>query len=222
MLEQAPQSTSCISPRERRGSQGHRAGEAWKMAPRVVRVAGNPSAACTRVSTRPNIVFWTERNHEQGFKDIKLLTSDSQTQVYIRCCCGLNRVQFYFIVNEAPRTPSDWLRGSVLSLLLLSYTHVIHTSISDHMHQVVAGSGGNTIELALLSTWINDEYIKVSVALKHSTKALNTTSNSVKILPRTPHIPKLLPPTNCCCTQDPKAIDIGWSNPHITTKCKLT
>ena len=38
------------------------------------------------------------------------------------------------------------------------------------MHQVVAGSGGNTIDLALLSTGINEEYIKVSVPLKHSTK----------------------------------------------------
>ena len=61
------------------------------------------------------------------------------------------------------------------------------------MHQVVAGSDGNTIDLALLSTGINEEYIKVSVPLEHSTKALNTTSNSWKILPRTPHIPKLLP-----------------------------
>ena len=43
------------------------------------------------------------------------------------------------------------------------------------MHQVVAGSGGNTIDLALLSTGMNKEYIKVSVPLKHSAKALNTT-----------------------------------------------
>ena len=64
------------------------------------------------------------------------------------------------------------------------------------MHQAVAGSGGNNIDLALLSAGINQEYIKVSVPLKHSIKALNTTPNSLKILPRTPHIPKLLPPTN--------------------------
>ena len=80
-------------------------------------------------------------------------------------------------------------------MLLLSYTHIIHIYISDHMHQVVAGSGGNTIDQALLSTGINEEYIEVSVPLKHSTKALNTTSNW-KILSRTPHIPKSLPPTN--------------------------
>ena len=64
------------------------------------------------------------------------------------------------------------------------------------MHQVVAGSGGNTIDLTLLSTGINEEYIKVSVSLKHSTKALNTTSNSCKTLPRTPYIQNLLSPTN--------------------------
>ena len=72
----------------------------------------------------------------------------------------------------------------------------MHTYISDHMHQVVAGSGGNTIDLALLFTGVNEEYINVSVPLKHSTKALNTASNSWKILPRTPHILKLLPPIN--------------------------
>ena len=78
-------------------------------------------------------------------------------------------------------------------LLHISYcTHYI----SDHMHQVVAGSGENAIDLALLCTGINEEYIKVSVPLNHSTKALNSTSNSGKILPCTPHIPKLLPPIN--------------------------
>ena len=60
------------------------------------------------------------------------------------------------------------------------------------MHQVVAGSGGNTIDLALFSMGINEEYIKVSVPRKHSTKALNTNSNSWKILPRTPHITKIV------------------------------
>ena len=54
------------------------------------------------------------------------------------------------------------------------------------MHQVVAGSGWNTIDLALLSSGINEKYIKVSVPLEHSSiKALNTTSDSWKILPRT-------------------------------------
>ena len=182
-----------------RETQGHRAGKAWKMAPSTARVAGIASAACTRVSTRPNI-FLGRVEPWVGFKDIQLLISDSQTQVYTRCCCGKkNRVQFNFSVRHAPRTPSDRLGGSALGLLLLSYTHVIHTYISDHMHQVVAASGGNTIDLALFSTGINEEYIKVSVPLKHSTKALNTTSNSWKILSyhvRTPHIPKLLPPTN--------------------------
>ena len=64
------------------------------------------------------------------------------------------------------------------------------------INQVVAGPGGNTIDLALLSTGVNEEYIKVSVPFKLSTKALSTTSNSWKILPHTRHIPKMLPPTN--------------------------
>ena len=39
----------------------------------------------------------------------------------------------------------------------------------------MADSGGNAINLAssMLSTGVNEEYIKVSVSLKHSTKALN-------------------------------------------------
>ena len=48
------QGTACISPRGRRGSQGHRTGKSWKMAPSAARVAGIASAACTRVSTRPS------------------------------------------------------------------------------------------------------------------------------------------------------------------------
>ena len=57
VLERALQGTACISLRGRRGSQGHRAGKAWKMAPTAARVTGIASAGCTRVSTRPNIVF---------------------------------------------------------------------------------------------------------------------------------------------------------------------
>ena len=60
MLERA-QGTACISLRGRRGSQEHRAGKAWKMAPSVARVAGIASAACMRVSTRPGILFRAER-----------------------------------------------------------------------------------------------------------------------------------------------------------------
>ena len=127
------------------------------------------------------------------FKDIQLLISDRQTQVYTRCCCAQNRVQFYSSVRLALRTPSDWLGGSVLGLLLLSYTHIMHTYISDPMHQVVAGSEGNTIDLASLSMGINEEYIKVLVPLKHSTKALNTTTvppttHGKSYHVRTPHI----------------------------------
>ena len=57
------------------------------------------------------------------------------------------------------------------------------------MHQVVAGSRGNTIDLALPSTGVNEEYVKVSAPLEPSTKALNTTSGLWKVLPHTPHIP---------------------------------
>ena len=57
VLERASQGTACISPRGRRGSQGHRAGKVLKMTPSAARVAGIASAACTRVSTRPSI-FW--------------------------------------------------------------------------------------------------------------------------------------------------------------------
>ena len=63
VLELAPQGTACISPRGRRSSQGRRAGEAWKMAPSAARVAGIASAACTRVSTRPDLFFGAEWNH---------------------------------------------------------------------------------------------------------------------------------------------------------------
>ena len=89
------------------------------------------------------------------------------------------------------------------------------------MHQALAGSGGNTIDLALLPTGINEEYIKVSFPLKHSTKELNTTSNPWKILPRTPHIHTEFVAANQLITvQHPRATDIGWSTLSITTKCK--
>ena len=47
-----------------------------------------------------------------------------------------------------------------MAILTSLYTHIIHTYISDVMHQIVAGSGWNNIDLALLSTGINDEYTK--------------------------------------------------------------
>ena len=169
------------------------------MVPSAARVAGIASAVCTRVSTRPNF-FLGRVEPWVGFKDIYLLLSDSQTQVNTRCCCGQNRVQFYFSARHAPRTPSDWLGGSVLGLLLLSYTHIIHTYISDRMHQVVAGPGGNTIiDIALLTFYgyKRYDYIRQGFGSPQTQyQALNTTSNPWKILPRTPHIPKLLPPTN--------------------------
>ena len=86
----------------------------------------------------------------------------------------------------------------------------MHTYISDHMHQVVAGSGGNTLDLALLFTGINEKYIKVSAALKHSPKDLNTTSNSWKILPRTSHIhTEIVAANHVIIVQHPRSTDIG-------------
>ena len=76
------------------------------------------------------------------------------------------------------------------------------------MHHVVAGSGGNTLDLALLATGRNEEYMEVSVSLKHGTKALSTTSNSWKTLPRTQHIPKLLTGNQLIIVQHPRAIAI--------------
>ena len=57
VLDRAPQGTPCTSPRGIRGSQEHKARKARKMAPSAARVAGIASAACTRVSTRPSILW---------------------------------------------------------------------------------------------------------------------------------------------------------------------
>ena len=72
VLERAPQGTACISPRGRRGSQGHRAGKVWKMAPSAARVAGFASAACTRVSLldQAKHFFGGGVKPWVGFKDI--------------------------------------------------------------------------------------------------------------------------------------------------------
>ena len=98
-------------------------------------------------------------------------------------------------VHHPPRTPSDWPGRWDLCMFLLSHKHSIHTSIYEHIRQIVAGSGGNTIDLALLCTRINEKYIEFSVPLKISTDELSDPFNSSKILPRTPHKPKILPPT---------------------------
>ena len=96
----------------------------------------------------------------------------------------------------------------------------MHTYISEHMHQVVAGSGGNTMDLALLSTRINEEYIEVSVPLKHSTKALNTTSTTHgKSYRHTTHT-EIVAANQLIIVQHPRATGIGWSTLSITTKCK--
>ena len=76
------------------------------------------------------------------------------------------------------------------------------------MHLLVAGSGGNTIDLALFSAGINEENIKVSVPLKYSTKQ------------RVEHYLQLMENPTSYATQHPRATDIGWSTLSITTKCK--
>ena len=88
------------------------------------------------------------------------------------------------------------------------------------MHQVVADSGANTMDIALLSTGIIEEDIKVLVPLKHSTKALNTTSNLWKILPRTPKHTKIVAANQLICVQHPRATVFGWSTLSIPVKCK--
>ena len=110
------------------------------------------------------------------------------------------------------------MAGWVGSWSVAIIVHTYHTHLSDHMHQAVANSGGNTIDLALPSTGINGEYIKVSVLLKRNTNALSTTSNSWKTLPRTPHIPKQLPPTNYMLynIQERRALD-GQPYPSPTS-----
>ena len=128
VLERAPQGMACISPRGRRGSQGHRAGKALQMAPSA-RGWQASRAQHARESRPGQIRFLSRAEPWIEFKDIYLLDSNSQTQVYTRHCCGQNRIQFYFSGCRAPRTPSDWLGRSVLGLLLLSYTHIIHTYI---------------------------------------------------------------------------------------------
>ena len=75
VLERAPQGTACISPRGRRGSQGHGAGKAWKMAPSAARAAGIASAACTIASMHASLdqaklYFLGRVEPWVGFKDI--------------------------------------------------------------------------------------------------------------------------------------------------------
>ena len=67
--EQAPQRTASISPRWRRGSQVHRAGEALQMVPSAARTACIARAACTSLdhsnkeTFRNRVVPWV------GFED---------------------------------------------------------------------------------------------------------------------------------------------------------
>ena len=86
------------------------------------------------------------------------------------------------------------------------------------MHHVVAGSGGNTIDLAPHSTGIREEYIKVSVPLKHSTKHsvehyLQLMENATTYATHT----EIVAANQLIIVQHPRATDIGWSTLSITT-----
>ena len=122
VLERAPQGTACISPRERRGSQGHRAGKTWKMAPSASRVAGIASAACTRVSTRPIYIFWPSgtMGRVQGYNSLLAIA-----KLRYKHGAAVAKVGCSYISAFATR-PGRHLIGLVDRFLVCSYyrTHV--------------------------------------------------------------------------------------------------
>ena len=79
------------------------------------------------------------------------------------------------------------------------------------MHQVVAGSGGNTIDLALLSARIHEEHTKVSVPLKHSTK--QSVEHYLRLMENpttyTTHT-EIVAADQIIIVQHPRATDIDW------------
>ena len=88
------------------------------------------------------------------------------------------------------------------------------------MHEVVAGSGEDTIDLALLSTGINEEYIKDSARLKRSsTKSvehyLRLMENHAAYATYTE-----IAAANQLSIVLPRATDTGWSTLSITIKCE--
>ena len=94
------------------------------------------------------------------------------------------------------------------------------------MHQVVAGSGGDTIDLALLSTRRNKECIKVSVPVKHSTKEsvehyLQLMENPTTYATQTEIVYiEIVAANQSIIVQHSRATAIGWLIVFITTKCK--
>ena len=122
--------------------------------------------------------------------------------------------------RSPPAQDAIWLAGWICSRSVAIIVHCCTQYLSDHMHQVVAGSGGNTIDLALLSTGTNEEYIKVSVPLKHSTQALNTTPPTHRKSTTYATHTEVVAANQLVIVQHPRATDIGWSTLSITTKCK--
>ena len=97
------------------------------------------------------------------------------------------------------------------------------------MHHAMAGSGGNTIDIrvALLYTGINEDYIKASVPLKHSTKQgvkhyLQLMENPTTYTTHTSRSIEIVAADQLTIVQHPRATNIGWSTLSITTKCKHT
>ena len=131
MLERAPQVIAWISPRGRRGSQGHRAGKAWKMAPSAARVAAIASAACTRVSTRPSTLFRAEWNYGQDSRINKFLLAIAKLR-YIHGAAAANTG--YSSISAFGSRLGRLLIGWVGRFLVCCYyrTHISYTSFGPH------------------------------------------------------------------------------------------
>ena len=158
VLERAPQGTACISARGRRDSQGHRAGKAWKMAPSAATVAGIANAACTRVSTRPKIFCGQSGTMCRVQRYTTPYSRYSSSGIYMVLLWPKIGCSYMSTFAMRPgRHLIGWVDRFLYVCCYYYRTHISYTHISDHMHQVVTGSGGNTIDLALLSTGINEE-----------------------------------------------------------------
>ena len=102
------------------------------------------------------------------------------------------------------------------------HTYLVY--ISDHMHQVEAGSGGNTIDLliALLSTGIKEDYINQGFG-SPQTQQYQSVEHYLQIMenPTTyaTHT-EIVAANQFIIVQHPRATDIGWSTLSITTKRK--
>ena len=88
------------------------------------------------------------------------------------------------------------------------------------MRQVVAGSDGNTVDLALRSTEINEEYINLSLRLKHNTKQSVEHWLQPMENPSTYATHTEIVAANQLIIVHPRATDFGWPALSITTKCK--